>query len=111
MSLHLENAVISKLARMIMKDGKLHRSLRIIDECFGHLRDAHGIHHPAAFTERALENAKPVVELRRYKVSGRALQVPAPCKPTRQASLATRFVRYVDEFAFVCVFNEGHVVW
>lgn len=95
MSLHLHNPSISKLARMIMKDGKMHCALRIIDDCFAHLRFMHGIQHPAAFAERAIENAKPIVELKRYRVSGRALQVPAPCKPARQASLATRFVRYV----------------
>lgn len=96
MSLHGGSATISKLARMIMRDGKLHLSLRIIDDCVQHLRVGHGIQHPAAFMERAIEKAKPVVELRKYKVSGRALQIPASCRPARQTSLAVRFVRYVE---------------
>lgn len=78
---------------MIMKDGKMHCALRIIDDCFIHLRTVHNIDHPAQFALSALENAKPIVELRRHKVSGRSLQVPVPCKPHRQVSLATRFVR------------------
>lgn len=93
MSLHLRDPAIAKLARVIMKDGKMHASLRIIDTCFEHLRVAHNIQHPAAFTKRALRNARPVVELRKYKVSGRALQIPVPCRPARQESLAVRFVR------------------
>lgn len=71
----------------------MHCALRIIDDCFIHLRTVHNVDHPAQFTVRALENAKPLVELRKYKVSGRALQVPIPCRPHRQVSLATRFVR------------------
>lgn len=100
MSLHGNSATISKLARIIMKDGKLHLSLRIIDSALQHLRQAHAIQHPARFAERAIERARPVVELRKYKVSGRALQIPTPCRPARQMSLALRFVRYVFIFFF-----------
>lgn len=93
MSLHLQNPVISKLARIIMKDGKMHCALRILDDCFVHLRSKHGVENPAEFTVRAIDIAKPVVELRKYKVSGRSLQVPTPCRPRRQESLAMRFLR------------------
>lgn len=93
MSLHLHDKAISKLARMLMRDGKMHRALGIIDAAFAELRGRHQVEQPAAFAGRALRNARPVVETRRYKVSGRTLHIPVPCSARRQESLAARFVR------------------
>lgn len=76
-----------------MKDGKKHSALRIIDDALVHLRVKHNVADPVTFTKQAIDKAKPLVELRRYKASGRALQIPAPCSPARQESLATRFIR------------------
>lgn len=93
MSLHQFDPVISKLTRVIMKDGKKHAALRIIDTCFSVLRSDYNVADPAAFTRGAVEAAMPIVELRKYTVGGRTLQVPTPCRPHRQQSLALRFIR------------------
>lgn len=101
MSLHQFDPVIAKLTRMIMKDGKKHCALRILDDCFTLLRTKHSIQDPASFTRNAVELAKPVVEVRKYVVGGRTIHVPAPCRPNRQESLALRFIRYVDNLSFL----------
>lgn len=93
MSLHQFDPVISKLTRVIMKDGKKHAALRIIDDCFTVLRFQYNIVDPATFTRNAVDTAKPIVEVRKYTVGGRTLQVPTPCRPHRQQSLALRFIR------------------
>lgn len=96
MSLHQQNMLIARLTRIIMKDGKKHCALKIIDDCFSILRKDHNISNPVQFTEVAIDNAKPIVELMKYKVSGRSLQIPIACRPNRQESIALRFLRYVS---------------
>ena len=94
MSLYVHDATISRLVRVIMRDGKKHEALRILDVCFAILRSDFLIEHPAAFSKWAIEKGKPLVEIRKYKFGERAGQVPVPCKPGRQESLAIRFIRY-----------------
>lgn len=93
MSLHQTDRVVSKLTRVIMQHGKKHAALRIIDDCFVQLRAKHAVEDPASFTRAAIDLAKPVVETRKYIVSGRTLHIPTPCRPHRQESLALRFIR------------------
>lgn len=95
MSLYVRDAVVSRLVRAIMRDGKKHSALRIVDESLAILRKDFSVERPVDFLKRAVENAKPLVELKKMKASGRALQVPSPCQPGRQESLAMRFIRYV----------------
>lgn len=76
-----------------MKDGKKFSALRILDKCFSLLREKYNIEDPASFTRNAIEIAKPVVEVRKHYVGGRAIQIPIPCRPHRQESLAIRFIR------------------
>lgn len=111
MSLHLNDPHIHKLVRMIMQDGKKHAALRIVDTAFKHLRQKHDIADPRIFTLRAMENAKPVVETRKYKAGGRSLQVPIPCREQRQESLATRFIRYVSTLMIALGFGSDLFLW
>jgi small subunit ribosomal protein S7 len=93
MSAHLRDPVISRLVNIVMMHGKKHAALRIVDECLWILKRDVGVAAPVDFVKRAIDNAKPLVELRRYKAGGRNLQVPAPCRPHRQEGLALRFIR------------------
>eukprot|EP00178_Gracilaria_changii_P025138 TRINITY_DN768_c0_g1_i1.p2 TRINITY_DN768_c0_g1~~TRINITY_DN768_c0_g1_i1.p2 ORF type:complete len:108 (-),score=10.38 TRINITY_DN768_c0_g1_i1:1530-1853(-) len=93
MSLHLSDPIVHKLVRVIMKDGKKHAALRIMDDAFHILRTQHNVSSPVDLLHRAVANAGPVVETRRFKAGGRALQVPIPCSPKRSQSLAMRFIR------------------
>jgi small subunit ribosomal protein S7 len=93
MSVHLRDPVISRLTNIVMKDGKKHAALNIIDECFWILKRDMNVREPLEFVKRAIDNAKPLVELKRHKAAGRTIQVPAPCQPRRQEGLALRFIR------------------
>lgn len=94
MSLYVRDPLFGRLVRIIMKDGKKHSALRIVDSAFNILRQEHGIERPSEFAREAIDNAKPLVETRKYRASGRAIQVPTPCRPERQESLALRHLRY-----------------
>ncbi|PXF41996.1 30S ribosomal protein S7 [Gracilariopsis chorda] len=93
MSLHLSDPIVHKLVRMIMKHGKKHAALKIVDDAFHILRSKHNVGSPIALFHRAVANAAPVVETRGYKASGRTVHVPLPCGPKRSQSLAMRFIR------------------
>ena len=103
MSLHVSDPLIARLVRVIMKDGKKHAALRIVDESVRILRRDYGVERPSSFIRDAIENAKPLVEVRKYRVSGRAIQVPAPCSPARSESIALRNLRCV--IIFLCVLS------
>ncbi|KAK4534765.1 hypothetical protein CDCA_CDCA02G0790 [Cyanidium caldarium] len=93
MSLYTADKVISKLANVIMRDGKKSLAHRIIDEAFWILKREHNVSDPAAYTLEAIEMVRPVVELAPHRVGGRSLQVPRPLSPQRSMSLAIRFLR------------------
>jgi small subunit ribosomal protein S7 len=93
MSAHLRDPVIARLVNIVMKDGKKHAALRIVDDCLWIIKRDNAVQEPVEFVRRAIDNAKPLVELRRYKSGGRSLQVPTPCGPHRQEGLALRFIR------------------
>lgn len=93
MSGHLRDPVIKRLVNIIMKDGKKHAAISIVDKCFWILKNQMKVESPAEFTKRAIENAKPLVELKKYVMAGRTLQIPIPCRPDRQEGVALRFIR------------------
>jgi ribosomal protein S7 len=93
MSAHLRDPVIARLTNIVMMHGKKHAALRIIDDCLWILKRDMAVAEPVEFVKRAIDNAKPLVELKRHKAAGRVIQVPAPCLPRRQEGLALRFVR------------------
>jgi small subunit ribosomal protein S7 len=47
---------------------------------------------PLGFFKRALDNVKPVVEVRSRRVGGATYQVPVEVRPTRRVSLAMRWL-------------------
>lgn len=95
MSAHLRDPLLARLTSVVMRDGKRHSALRIIDEALWVLKRDMNVAEPVEFVRRAVDNAKPLVELRRHKAAGRVIQVPTPCRPRRQEGLALRFIRYV----------------
>lgn len=93
MSAHTRDPVIARLVNVIMKHGKKHAALKIVDDCLWILRREKNVVDPVTFVKRAIDNAKPLVELRKYKAGGRSIHVPAPCRSHRQEGLALRYIR------------------
>lgn len=93
MSLYRADPALSKLINILMRDGKKSTAQRIVDEAFWLLKRDHQVTDPASYTKEAIELVKPVVELTRYRLSGRNLQVPSPLSPHRATALALRAIR------------------
>ena len=92
--------VLAKFVNCIMFDGKKTAALRVIYDAIDVI-DERIVKHPDAVEgcsnglevfRRAVENAKPYVEVRSKRIGGANYQVPMQVKPNRQQSLAFRWL-------------------
>jgi small subunit ribosomal protein S7 len=91
--------VLSKFINCVMRDGQkapaqrvVYSAMEIIDQKLKKETDPNA---PKASIEvflRAIENAKPFVEVRSKRVGGANYQVPIPVNKKRQQSLAFRWI-------------------
>ncbi|RJQ17535.1 MAG: 30S ribosomal protein S7 [Nitrospiraceae bacterium] len=83
--------VVSKFINAIMDDGKKAVAARI---CYGALdiiKTKTG-NDPLKVFKTALENVKPVVEVKPRRVGGATYQVPIDVRPQRKMALASRWI-------------------
>jgi small subunit ribosomal protein S7 len=83
--------MVTKFINTMMNGGKKSTAERILYGAFDLIgerakEDALGIF------KRALDNVKPVVEVRSRRVGGATYQVPVEVRPTRRVSLAMRWI-------------------
>ncbi|MFO7555816.1 MAG: 30S ribosomal protein S7 [Desulfobacterales bacterium] len=85
------NKLVSKFIKSIMKDGKkstaesiLYDALEIIEK---------KAKEPAIkIFEQALENVKPMIEVKSRRVGGSTYQVPTEIRPSRRTALGIRWI-------------------
>uniref|UniRef100_A0A7C4MLZ7 Small ribosomal subunit protein uS7 n=1 Tax=Desulfatirhabdium butyrativorans TaxID=340467 RepID=A0A7C4MLZ7_9BACT len=86
-----DSKLVAKFIRSIMKDGKksvaeaiLYRALDIMEKKTG---------EPAIkMFEQALENTKPLIEVKSRRVGGSTYQVPTEIRPSRRTALGIRWI-------------------
>ncbi len=83
--------LVSRFISVILKDGKKATAERICYGAFDILRDKTGQDALKAF-KTAMENVKPILEVRPRRVGGATYQVPMEVKPQRKVALALRWV-------------------
>jgi len=86
--------LLAKFMNMIMNDGKKSVAERIIYGALDRIQDkgvAEGS-QSLEVLEQALENVKPVVEVKSRRVGGATYQVPIEVRPARRQTLAMRWV-------------------
>jgi small subunit ribosomal protein S7 len=83
--------VVSKFMSAIMQDGKKAIAERICYGAFDVIRDKTG-NDPLKIFKAALENVKPVVEVKPRRVGGATYQVPVEIRPQRRMALASRWL-------------------
>ncbi|MCF8012114.1 MAG: 30S ribosomal protein S7 [Clostridiales bacterium] len=89
-----QNVVLSKLINQVMQDGKKGTSEKICYGAFDVLSQKTGQDALEVF-EQALENIKPLLEVKARRVGGATYQVPVEVRPDRRQTLAVRWlVRY-----------------
>ena len=86
--------LLAKFMNMIMNDGKKSVAERIIYGALDRIseKDVQADVQPLELLEQALENVKPVVEVKSRRVGGATYQVPIEVRPARRQTLAMRWV-------------------
>jgi small subunit ribosomal protein S7 len=83
--------VVSKFISAIMQDGKKAIAERICYGAFDVIRDKTG-NDPLKVFKAALENVKPLVEVKPRRVGGATYQVPVEIRAQRRMALASRWL-------------------
>ena len=86
------SANVGKLVNCIMKSGKRSLAQKIVYSAFDMIKAKIADKDPAEVFEAAIENVKPVVEVRSKRVGGANYQVPVEVSRKRQRALAFRWI-------------------
>ena len=85
------STVLEKFIRRMMVDGKKSVSMKIIYDAMEQMENKSGEKALEVFL-RALENVKPVVEVKSRRVGGSTYQVPVEIRDSRREALAMRWI-------------------
>jgi small subunit ribosomal protein S7 len=86
------SALVSRLVNVVMKSGKKSTAQRIVYGTFDQIAEKNPNLSPLEVLQRAIENAKPRLEVKARRVGGATYQVPMEATPDRQLSLALRWL-------------------
>lgn len=84
--------LVSKFVNCMMWDGKKSRSLEIFYDAMDIIAKQITETPTIEVFETAIENVKPMLEVRSKRVGGASYQVPMQVRPKRQQSLAFRWI-------------------
>jgi small subunit ribosomal protein S7 len=91
------DVLVAKLINKVMWDGKKSIARKIVYNAFEIIRQKTG-QDPLEVFKKAVENVKPILEVRPRRVGGATYQVPIEVRPERSISLALRWiVQYARE--------------
>ena len=83
---------VSKFVNVLMTSGKKSVAERLIYGAFEQIQTKSG-KDPIEVFSLAIENLKPLVEVKSRRVGGANYQVPVEVRPSRRAALAMRWLR------------------
>lgn len=86
-----KDVLVAKLINKVMKDGKKSLAEKIVYKAFDLIKEKTG-EHPLTIFKKAIDNVKPVLEVRPRRVGGATYQVPIEVPEHRQISLALRWI-------------------
>ena len=87
--------VVTKVINQVMQDGKKGTAQSIVYEAFDIIKEKTG-GAPEEIFLQALENIKPLLEVKARRVGGSTYQVPMEIRPERRQTLA---IRWMVDFA------------
>ena len=85
--------LVTKFINTMMHDGKKSLAERIFYGALDLVAAAHQGRRRSAIFKRALDNVKPLVEVRSRRVGGATYQVPVEVRPARRISLGDALAR------------------
>jgi len=85
------SVVVTRFVNKLMKDGKKSAAEKIIYNALAHISSKDELEGIEVFTA-AIENVKPILEVKSRRVGGATYQVPVEVRPVRQLSLGIRWL-------------------
>jgi small subunit ribosomal protein S7 len=101
------NIELSKFMNVVMESGKKAVAERIIYGALEQIQTKSG-KDPLELFSNAINNVKPMVEVKSRRVGGANYQVPVEVRPVRRLALS---MRWIKEAARSAVKNPWHCVW
>src|SRR5437762_13563522 len=86
------STLVSRLVNTVMERGKKRVAQRIVYGAFDQLLEKNPTASPLDVLQRAVDNAKPRLEVKARRVGGATYQVPLEVSSDRQFSLALRWL-------------------
>ncbi|MCK4261839.1 30S ribosomal protein S7 [bacterium] len=83
--------LVGKLINKVMRDGGKSKAEAICYDCFAVI-EKKTKQNPLQVFLKAMENVKPVLEVRSRRVGGATYQVPVNVRPDRRSALAIRWI-------------------
>lgn len=91
------STLVSRLVNIVMRCGKRSTAQRIVYGAFDEIAAKNPTANPLDILQRAVDNAKPRLEVKPRRVGGATYQVPLEVPAERQVSLAMRWlVNFAD---------------
>ncbi len=87
-----KNVTVSRFINIIMTRGKKAVAEKIVYKCFDILAEKTGKNSLEVF-QKALENARPLLEVKPRRIGGATYQVPIEVRSDRGVSIAMRWIR------------------
>lgn len=85
------DTLVSKLINKVMKDGKKSKAEKIVYGAFDIIKEKVG-EDPLVVFHKAVENVKPIMEVRPRRVGGATYQVPMEVRTERQIHLVLKWI-------------------
>ena len=86
------NAEVAKFVNVLMTRGKKSVAEHIVYDAFDTIKSKSG-KDPLEVFSQAVQNVKPMVEVKSRRVGGANYQVPVEVRPVRRVALAMRWIR------------------
>lgn len=83
--------LVAKFIRSIMKDGKKSVAERILYDAFDTI-EKRTSEAPLKVFQQAIDNVRPLIEVKSRRVGGSTYQVPTEIRPSRRTALGIRWV-------------------
>jgi len=90
------STLVSRLVNTVMISGKKSTAQRIVYDAFTEIVSKNPSSNPLEILQRAVDNAKPRLEVKARRVGGATYQVPVEVTTDRQLALA---IRWLVDFA------------
>jgi small subunit ribosomal protein S7 len=83
--------LVAKFINSIMRDGKKSLAESILYDAFDIIEEK-GKDAPQKLFEKAVENVRPLIEVKSRRVGGSTYQVPTEIRPSRRTALGIRWI-------------------